>query len=208
MERDAASAMFTWTCCESIMANGSSWRRRWRGRCQNNLRRSEFPCGFPLCTSVSPVVEIFFQPQRTQRKTTGKLFFLRPQPILPVRPKEPRDPAQQQNSDDRVELMEVLAKRAPVLAKLHPKVSQRETPGPRSEESVDMKFAARHAGDSGRQRNKRADHWQQTRNEHGHVSPALKKSVSPVQFAAAHQNPASITLDQRTPAVATNFIRA
>src|SRR6266404_9675086 len=111
-----------------------------------------------------------------------------------MRPDEPPDPAQQQNSDDRIELMKVFAERAPVFAKFHAKVGQRETPGPRSEKSIDMKFPARHACDSGGQRDERADHGQQTRNEHSHVSPALKKSVSPVQFAAAHQNPSSVTL--------------
>src|SRR5258707_13284424 len=103
--------------------------------------------------------------------------------------------------------MEVLPERAPALAKLHPKVSQRETPGPRSKKSVNVEFAARHAGHSRGQRNERPDHWQQTRDEYSHVSPALKKSVSPVQFAAAHQNPASVTLDQRSPAIAANLIR-
>src|ERR1700674_334744 len=102
--------------------------------------------------------------------------------------------------------MEVLPKRTPILAKLHAKVCQRKTPGPRSEEGVDVEFAARHAGDSGGQRNERADHWQQARNEHGHIPPPLKKSVGPVQFAAAHQEPASVTLDQRATAIAANLV--
>src|SRR5258708_32970096 len=102
--------------------------------------------------------------------------------------------------------MKVFAERAPVFAKFHAEVGQRETPGPRSQKSIDMKFPARHARNSGGQRNERANHGQQTRNEHGHFSPALKKSVSPVQFAAAHQYPASVTLDQRTPAIASNLI--
>src|ERR1017187_1190472 len=46
------------------------------------------------------------------------------QPILPVRPEEPDNPAQQQDSYDRVELMEVLAERAPVLAEFHAEVSR------------------------------------------------------------------------------------
>ena len=120
--------------------------------------------------------------------------------------KEPDDPGQQQDSDDRVEFMEVLAERAPVLAEFHAEVGQRETPGPRSEESIDVEFAARHAGDSGGQRDKCADHGQQARNEHGHISPALKEAVSPVQFAAAHQDPASVALDQRASAVAADFV--
>src|SRR5437899_8738183 len=103
--------------------------------------------------------------------------------------------------------MEVLAERAPVFAKFHAKVGERETPGPRSQKSIDMKFPARHACDSGGQRDERADHGQQTRNEHSHVSPALKKSVSPVQFAAAHQDPSSVTFNQRTSAIAANLIR-
>src|SRR6202158_1565825 len=191
MGRDSASAMFTWTCCESKMENGGSWRRSWRGQWQDNLGRSDFPC-VSLCIPVSPVVKILFNHRGhrgTQGKSTGELLLLRSQPVLPVRPEEPCDPAQQQNSDDRVELMEVLAERAPVLAKLHAQVSQRETPGPRSEESIDVEFSARHAGDSGGQRNERADHRQQARNKHGHISPALKKSVSPIQFTPPPQKP-------------------
>jgi hypothetical protein len=45
-----------------------------------------------------PCARDLFQPQRTQGytgKTTGKLLFLRPQPVLPVRPEEPCNPAQQ-----------------------------------------------------------------------------------------------------------------
>src|SRR5260221_12369232 len=102
--------------------------------------------------------------------------------------------------------MEVLPERAPALAKLHPKVSQRETPGPRSKKSVKVEFAARHAGHSRGQRNERPDHWQQTRDEYSHASPPLKKTVSPVQFAAAHQNPASVTLDHRGPGTPTTLI--
>src|SRR5580704_10248039 len=102
--------------------------------------------------------------------------------------------------------MEVLAKRAPVLPKFHAKVCQHETPGPRSEESVDMKFAARHPGNSGGQRNERADHRQQARNEHGHVSAALKKSVSPVHAAAPHQKPTPVTPNPRGPATEANLI--
>src|ERR1035441_4725193 len=120
------------------------------------------------------------------------------QPILPVRPEEPDDPAQQQNSDDGVELMEVLAERAPVLAEFHAKVGQHETPGPRSEESIDVEFAARHAGDSGGQRDKGADHGQQARNEYGHVSPAQKEAVGPVEFTVAHQDPASVRSEEHT----------
>src|SRR5208282_5069485 len=121
------------------------------------------------------------------------------QAILPVRPEEPDDPAQQHDSDDRVELMEVLAERAPVLAEFHAEVSQRETPGPRPEESIDVEFAARHAGDAGGQRDKGADH--------GHVSPAHKEAVGPVEFTVAHQDPAAVTYDQRAPAVAADLIR-
>src|ERR1039458_5903134 len=100
--------------------------------------------------------------------------------ILPVRPEEPDNPAQQQDSYDRVELMEVLAERAPVLAELHAEVSQHETPGPRSEESIDVEFAARHAGDSGGQRDKGADHGLASigEAEMGHVGlPALVRQA-------------------------------
>src|ERR1700730_7061008 len=93
-------------------------------------------------------------PGRARRPSPHEILPLGAQPILPVRPEEPPDPAQQQNSDDRVELMEVLAERARVLAKLHPEVGQRKTPGPRSKKSIDVEFTTGHAGDSGGQRNK------------------------------------------------------
>ena len=69
-----------------------------------------------------------------------------------------------------------------------------------------MKFGAGHAGDSGGQRDKRADHGQQARYEHGHVSPAQEESVGPIEFAAAHQDPAAVTFDQGTAAVASDFV--
>ena len=123
-----------------------------------------------------------------------------------MRPEEPDDPGQQKRSDHGVEFVEVLAERAPVLAQFHAEVGERKTPGPRSEKSINMEFAALHAGDSGGQRDKCSDHGQQARDEHGHVSPAQKEAVGPVEFAAAHQNPASVSLDQRTPAVASDFV--
>src|ERR1019366_4206749 len=128
------------------------------------------------------------------------------QPILPVRPEEPDDPAQQQDSDDRVELMEVLAERAPVLAEFHAEVSQHETPGPRSEESIDVEFAARHAGDSGGQRDKGADHGQQARNEYGHPPQAKKEGVAPLDSTGPHQDPASVPHDRGAPAVAADLV--
>src|ERR1017187_1328372 len=128
------------------------------------------------------------------------------QAILPVRPEEPDNRAQQQDHYHPGELMEVLAQRTPVLAEFHAEVSQHETPGPRPEESIDVEFAARHACDSGGQRDKGADHGQQARNEYGHVSPPHKEAVGPVEFTVAHQDPASVTLDQRAPAVAADFV--
>ena len=69
-----------------------------------------------------------------------------------------------------------------------------------------MKFAARHTRNPRRQRNKCSDHRQQPRNEHGHLSPAQKKTVGPIQLTASHENPASIALHQRTPAVAADLV--
>src|ERR1035437_1340903 len=136
----------------------------------------------------------------------ANLFFRWTQPVLPVRPEEPRDPGQQKGADHGVEFVEVLAQRAPVLAELHAEVGQRETPRPRSQESVDMEFAARHARDSGGQRDKGADHRQKARDKHGHVSPALKETIGPVELTTAHRDPASVALAQRASAVAADFV--
>jgi hypothetical protein len=69
-----------------------------------------------------------------------------------------------------------------------------------------VKLAARHAGDSGGQCNERADHRQQTRNEHRRLPPTLKETVGPIEFAAAHQDPAPVALHQRAPAVVADLV--
>jgi hypothetical protein len=60
----------------------------------------------------------------------SKLLVCRPQAVLPVRPEEPCYAAEQRDSYDRVELMEILAEGSPVFSQLHTEVSQSETPGP------------------------------------------------------------------------------
>jgi len=70
-----------------------------------------------------------------------------------------------------------------------------------------MKLAAWHASDPRRQRNKRADHREQARDEHRRVTPARKKTIGPVEFAVTHQDPAAIALHQRTSSVMADFIR-
>ena len=64
-----------------------------------------------------------------------------------------------------------------------------------------MKLAAWHMSNAGRQRDKRADHWEQACDEHRRVTPARKKTIGPIEFAAAHQNPAAVALHQRTSTV-------
>ena len=55
-------------------------------------------------------------------------------------------------------------------------------------------------------RDKGSDHGQQTRNEYRHISPPQKEAVGPVEFAVAHKDPASVTLDQRASAVTADFV--
>ena len=69
-----------------------------------------------------------------------------------------------------------------------------------------MEPSARHARDSRRQCDESANHGQQATKEYRQVSPAREKAVGPVEFAVPHQNPASIPLHQRTPAIASNLI--
>ena len=38
------------------------------------------------------------------------------------------------------------------------------------------------------------------------ISPAREEAVGPVEFAAAHQNPAAVALDQRAAAIAADFV--
>src|ERR1700732_3951754 len=70
-----------------------------------------------------------------------------------------------------------------------------------------MKSSAGHAGHTGGQRNESSNHGKQAPEEHSQISPAGKELLCPVQFALAHQDPAAVALDQRTPAVAADLIR-
>src|ERR1700759_2193329 len=104
----------------------------------------------------------------------------------------------QHDSNHSIELVEVLAEFAPVFAELHSKIGEGQAPRPRSEKRVEVKAEARHARNARRQSDEGADHRQQPPDEDSQISPAMKESVGPVEFAAAHENPAAVALDQRT----------
>src|ERR1700677_4432513 len=78
--------------------------------------------------------------------------------VLPMRPHKPDDSGCQNDSDDEIELVKILSQLAPVFSELHAEPSQREAPGPGTKKSIDMKSSARHAGNTGRQRDKRTHH--------------------------------------------------
>src|SRR5580658_3570656 len=69
-----------------------------------------------------------------------------------------------------------------------------------------MKATAGHARDSRRESDERADHGQESTDEHGQISPAQEEPISPVELATSHQNPAAVTLNQRTSTIASNLI--
>src|ERR1051326_2892123 len=102
--------------------------------------------------------------------------------------------------------MEILSEFTPVFAELLAKVGQSETPRPRTQKCVEVEAAAGHADDSGGKCDESADHWQQAGDEYGEVSPAREEAVGPVEFAAAHQDPAAIALDQRAPTVGSDLV--
>src|SRR6266446_6014264 len=126
--------------------------------------------------------------------------------IPPVRPDEPTHRGHDQHSNHGVELMKIFAEGAPVLTEFHARPRQNETPGPRSEKGVDVKLSARHSCNSRRQRDKRADHRQQTGDEHRRVAPARKEAIGPIEFATAHQYPPAVALDQRTSTVMADLV--
>src|SRR5580693_4068025 len=126
--------------------------------------------------------------------------------VLPVRPREPDYSCRQGNADDGVELVKILAQRAPVFTQLHPEPGQREAPGPGTEKSIEMKSSAWHAGNSRRQCDESADYREQSCDENRQVSPAREKTVGPIQFSPAHKNPATVFFDQGTTTVASDLV--
>src|SRR5580704_9767031 len=69
-----------------------------------------------------------------------------------------------------------------------------------------MKSPSRHASNSCGQSDEGADYRQQPGYEDGEISPAGEKSIGPIQFAPAHQNPAAVFFYQRTAAVASDLV--
>src|SRR2546423_315268 len=69
-----------------------------------------------------------------------------------------------------------------------------------------MKSSARHPRNPGRQRNECTNDRQQPSDEYRQISPATEEAIGPVEFALAHQNPASVALDQRPPAKKSDLI--
>src|ERR1700734_316240 len=112
--------------------------------------------------------------------------------VLPMRPHKPDDSGCQNDSDDEIELVKILSQLAPVFSELHAEPSQREAPGPGTKKSIDMKSSARHAGNTGRQRDKRTHHRKYSRYQNRKISPAREKAIGPIQLSPAHQNPATI----------------
>src|SRR6266849_8773122 len=154
---------------------------------------SEIPCRLPS-------VRLHINGKRR------KLLLSSGGPIPPVRPYKPAKRGHDQHSDHGVELVKVFAERAPVLTEFHACPGKNETPGPRSEKGVDVKLSARHSCNSRRQRDKRTDHRQQTRDEHRRVAPARKEAIGPIELARSHQYPAAVALDQRTSAIVANLV--
>src|SRR5581483_552667 len=80
--------------------------------------------------------------------------------VLPMRPHKPNDAHSQRNTNDKVELVKVFSDRPPVLAELHADVGKAKAPWPGTEKGVNVEFHSRHAGYTGRKRNKGANHGQ------------------------------------------------
>src|SRR5579872_4318413 len=127
--------------------------------------------------------------------------------VLPVRPGEPDYRAHQDHADHRVELVEVFAQSAPVFTELHAQPGQHKAPRPGSKKGIEMEASAGHACDSCGQGDEGAYHRQQSPDEDGEITPAGEKTISPIQFAPAHQDPAAVFFYQRAPAVASDFVR-
>src|SRR5215471_1756901 len=106
--------------------------------------------------------------------------------ILPMTPHKPDHTDEDDHSNDRIELVEVLAQLSPVLAEFHAEPSESQAPRPGAKKGVDVEAAAGHARDAGRQRDKRPDDREQTGDEYRELSPAREEAVGPVEFAPPH----------------------
>src|SRR5580698_2423186 len=69
-----------------------------------------------------------------------------------------------------------------------------------------MEFQARHASDSGGQRNERSNDRQQARDQDGDGTAPLEKAVGDVELTFAQKDVAAETLDQRTSPEVTDFV--
>src|SRR5882762_994404 len=196
------SGTFTWMLCAGGRGDGRLWGRSWFGLANRDphLKRSGRQ------GSLKPLTILRDTKEGANRFETVRLFS-RAHAVLPVRPDEPNQADGERNADYQVELVEVFAQAAPVLAKLHAEIGQCETPGPRSQEGVDMKLAPGHAGDAGGESDKGADHGKQAANQDRSLSPTLEEAVCPVDFAAAHQDPSSVLFYQGSSTVKADLIR-
>src|SRR5580698_249231 len=68
--------------------------------------------------------------------------------VLPMRPGEPNDACDNDNSNDRIELVKVFPQVTPVFAQLQAQPRQGETPYPGAKERVDVEASARHASNA------------------------------------------------------------
>src|SRR6476620_3611416 len=63
-----------------------------------------------------------------------------------------------------------------------------------------MKAKLRHARDAGRKRDEGAHHWKQTTKQDSDGAVLLEELRHAVEIVMAHEHPAAIALNQRTPA--------
>jgi hypothetical protein len=123
-----------------------------------------------------------------------------------VRPKKPDDAGDENKFDTEMEAMEDGLEawvRLPAVAEFHADVREKEAPGPRTDEGIEMKAKLRHTGDTSGQGDEGADNGEQTSNEDGDAAIALEVVFGAVKVVATEENVFAKAFDGGTAAPGT-----
>jgi hypothetical protein len=76
----------------------------------------------------------------------------------------------------------------PLVAEQQAGIDQEKAPRPRSEESVEVETAFRHARNAGWERDKRSHQWQHACDQHGQIAEPIEKPVRSAQILVGQQD--------------------
>src|SRR5262245_17570181 len=105
------------------------------------------------------------------------------------------------DSDERLDVAEVVVERLPARAERPARARDPEAPRDRAQHRVEREVAERHAREPRRDRDERAHDGGHAAEEDGPVAPAVEPALGAVEVLRPEMEPASVSLDERTPAV-------